>query len=165
MAMPQFVAAYFELGHVRLENGVARHVPEDAGVFAAPFQPGDNLGGANVFHKVRFVPTFAHALSLTEIIWRAAVAIRELKIEIVDEPEIPEDLKHERKARNCQEPRGLRAAVVMTVHDVKRTGKETAFAPLDFILARAFTENRVAIAAQTDEHLFEEILPRRQGFA
>ena len=53
----------------------------------------------------------------------------------------------------------------MAMHDVQRAREETAFSPFNFILARAFTENRVAIAAQTDEDLFEEILSRRQRFA
>src|SRR5205807_8349298 len=53
----------------------------------------------------------------------------------------------------------------MTVHHVERARKETAFAPFNFVLARAFTEKRVAIAAQTDEDLLEKSLPRRQGLA
>src|SRR5438477_4889120 len=53
----------------------------------------------------------------------------------------------------------------MTVHDVQRARKETAFAPFNFVLARAFTEKRVAIAAQTDEDLLEKSLPRRECFA
>src|SRR5438105_13974490 len=53
----------------------------------------------------------------------------------------------------------------MTVHNVKRTGKETAFAPFNFVLARTFAKKRVAISAQTDENLLEKSLPRRQRFA
>src|SRR5258708_229528 len=53
----------------------------------------------------------------------------------------------------------------MSVHYVKRAGEETTFAPLDLVLTRALSEECVAIAAQTDEHLLEEILSRRQRFA
>ena len=44
----------------------------------------------------------------------------------------------------------------MAMHDVERTGKETAFSPFNFVLSRAITEKRVAIAAQTDENLLEK---------
>src|SRR5207302_7910751 len=59
----------------------------------------------------------------------------------------------------------FRAAVVMTMHNVQRARKETAFAPFNFVLARAFTKECVAIAAQSDEDLLEKSLPRRQSFA
>src|SRR5436305_4767727 len=95
--MPKFVTADFELRHVRLQNRVARHVPEDAGVFAAALQPRHHLRRANVFYEISFVPTLAHALGFREVVRRAAVTISELKIEIVDQAQIAEDLKHERK--------------------------------------------------------------------
>src|SRR5437016_9141653 len=163
--MPKFVTANFELGHVWFQNRVARHVPEDARVFAAALQPRNDFGGANVFHKIRFVPTLAHALSLSEIVRYAVVAICELKVEIIHQTEIAEYLEHERKARDRQQPSGFRAAVVMTVHHVERAGKETAFAPLNSVFVRTFAKECVAIAAQTDEDLFEEIPSRRQCFA
>src|SRR2546430_3504720 len=100
MAMPKFVAANFKLRHVRLENGVARHVPKDAGVFAAALQPRHHLRRANVFYEISFVPTLAHALGFCEVVRRAAITISELKIEIVDQAQIAEDLQHERKTRN-----------------------------------------------------------------
>src|SRR5439155_15213580 len=165
MAMPKFVTANFELGHVWFQNRVARHVPEDARVFAAALQPRNDFRGANVFHKIRFVPTLAHALSLSEIVRCAVVAIRELKVKIIHQTKIAEYLEHERKARDRQQSRGFRTTVVMPMHNIERAGKETPFAPFNLVLARAFTEKRVAIPTQADENLLEEILSRRQRFA
>ena len=98
--MAQLVTADFKLRHVRFQNRVARHVPEDAGVFTAALQPRHDFGRADVFDEVRLVPTLAHALSFGEVVRRAAVAIGELKVEIVDQAQIAEHLKHERKARD-----------------------------------------------------------------
>src|SRR5713101_7334109 len=53
----------------------------------------------------------------------------------------------------------------MPMHDVERTGEETPFAPLDFVLPWTFAKQGMAIATQTDENLLEEILARRESFA
>src|SRR5438034_6934720 len=100
MAMAQLVTAYFKLRHVRFENRVARHVPEDAGVFTTALQPRHDFGGANVFDEICLVPTLAHTFGLREVVRRAAITIRELKVEIVDQAQIAEHLKHERKRSN-----------------------------------------------------------------
>src|SRR5205814_3954071 len=90
---------------------------------------------------------------------------RELKVEIVDQTQTAENLQHERKRRDRQQARGFLTAVVVTMHHIQRAGKETSFAPFDFVFAWAFTKKRVAIAAQTNEDLLEEILARRQRLA
>src|SRR5437879_747541 len=116
MTMTKFVTANFKLGHVRFQNRVARHVPEDAGIFSAAFQPWHYLGRANVFHEVRLVPTLADAFGLRKVVRRPAVSIGKLKVEIIHQTEIAEYLEHERKARDRQQPSGFRAAVVMAMH-------------------------------------------------
>src|SRR6266536_1965593 len=164
MTMAQLVAAYFKFRHVRFENRVARHVPENAGVLATSLQPRHDFGGANVFDEVCFVPTLAYPLSFGEVVRRATVAIGELKVEIVDQTQIAEHLEHKRKGSNCQQSSRLRAGVIVPVHHVKWAGKETAFSPFNFVLARAFPEKGVAIAAQSDKDLLKKSLARRQRF-
>src|SRR5258705_9887703 len=128
--MAEFVAASFKLRHVGFKDCISRHIPKDTGVLTATLRPRHYFRCANVFDEIRFVPALSDPHRLCEIVRLVVVAIRQIKIEMVDESQIAEHLQHEREAGDCEQACGLcGAAVEMTMGDVDRAREKASFDP------------------------------------
>ena len=134
VAMAELVGTHREIRHVRLEDCVAGHFPEHAGVSLAALLPGDHLRSANILDEISLVPAFFDALGLVVVIGGSIVAIREREIRIRYQTHAPEQIERQRERRHRQEPRGmLRIGVLVLVKHIHRNREQAAFAPFHFI--------------------------------
>src|SRR5713226_4717183 len=133
MPVSQLVSRDRKFGDVRLENGIAGHLPENALVAFAALFPRNDFGTAKIGNVVRLPPSLLYLLGRRVEIRFAFEPLGKLGLRSLDEAEASEDLDHEGKGRDCENAGRMRGVVVeVPMNRVERHREEAAFAPRDF---------------------------------